>query len=176
MNKFYLIVPTILLAAFIFCYGQFSQQYAAKVAQEQAEVARQAELDKEAKQRAAEKATEEARKLEQSQREADERAEAQREQEYQNKKKAVTDEMDKYKQEADSLSQQADTLQKQLDSLYAAHEQASRKLFNLQKEVERERIARRDADMEIQRAYEMVTQKVAGSSLANYTPPPAPAQ
>ncbi|MGA3006400.1 MAG: hypothetical protein ABSE59_00765 [Opitutaceae bacterium] len=176
MNKFYVIAPIVLLGAFIFYYSQFSAQEKIKQEQRAEAAAEKATLDQEAKEEATKKAAAEAQVLQQKQRDEDEHAEQEREQKFQNDLKAVTDETNKYKDEADELAQQTATLQTQLDSLQAAHEKASIDLFNLQKKIELEKVARRDADMEIERTYDMVTQKVAASSLANYTPPPAPAQ
>jgi len=176
MNKFYLIVPIVLLGGFIFFYSQFNAQEKIKQDQAAAVAAEKAKQDQELKDEAEKKSAEEAQVLQQKQREADEHDEQVREQKFQDDLKTVTDETQKYKDQADQLAETAAGLQTKLDSLQAAHETASRELFDLEKQIELAKIAKRDADLEIQRTYDMVTQKVAASPLATYTPTPAPAQ
>ena len=89
-------------------------------------------------------------------------------------KQKMVDETATSQQEADSYAKQAADLQTQLASLQADHEKLSRELFDLQKQVELAKIDRRNADLEIQRTYDEVTQKIAASSLT-YVPPSATA-
>jgi chromosome segregation ATPase len=173
MNKFYIIVPIVVLAAFIAYYSQFTKQQAVI---EQKEL--QAKIDddnakKEQAEAATAKAIADAHARKEAQDAEDARQEAEHLAKYEASKQKLADETAKFQQEADGYAKQAADLQAQLDSLQASHDKASRELFDLQKQVELEKIDRRDADLEIQRTYDMVTQKVAASSLTYVPPPPA---
>ena len=173
MNKFYLIVPIIALAAFIAYYTQYSKDLAHREqiqAEQQAAAARQEALDK---QKAIEKAAADAEARAEAQREADAKAEAEHLQKWQDSMKQMADEKAKYQASADNYAKQVADLDLKLDQLHNDHAKASRDLFDMQKQVELLKITRREAELEIQRTYDMVTQKVTASTLANFTPPAA---
>ena len=174
MNKFYLIIPVVLLVVFCVYYRQFSVQEDIIAAQKAHDAELQAAADAKAKQAAIEKATAEAQAREQAQRDAEAKQEADHLAKFEANMQSLADETAKFQQEADSYARQAADLQTKLDSLQADHEKLSRDVFDLKKQVELAKIDRRSADLEIQRTYDMVTQKITASSLT-YVPPPAPA-
>ncbi len=172
MNKFYLIVPIVLLGVFSIYYRQFSAQQEVIALRKIHDDAVKADADAKSKKDAIDKAMADAAAREEAQRAEEARQEAEHAEKIEASKQKLADETAKFQQEADSYSKQAAELQAQLDSLQAAHESSSREVFELQKQVELEKIDRRTADLEIQRAYDMVTQKVAASSLTYVPPPP----
>jgi chromosome segregation ATPase len=175
MNKFYLIIPVVLLAVFIARYSQFTNQFAqAELVKAHEKQLADAEVEKN-KAEAIERATADARARKEAQDAEDARLEAEHLAKFEASKQKLADQTAKFQQEADSYAKQATDLQAQLDSLQATHEKASQELFDLQKQIELAKIDRRDADLEIQRTYDMVTQKVADSSLT-YAPPPPTAE
>ena len=172
MNKYYFIVPTILLVGFIFLYRGAT-----------AEMNRKAEIQLAAKK--AEKAVEEARRLEVekiAQADAEKRQKV-REQEEKTKllkkEKDYTDAMAKLKHESDGYAAESDKLSKEAADLEIAlvngrilRDKTSRESFELSKQVELAKINRRNAELEIQRLIEMVGSKAGASTLAAMPPPP----
>ncbi len=171
MNKFYFIIPVVLLVAFVAYYSQFSKEFAHREQVKAEQLAKVKAEEEQKKQEAIAKAAEEAHQREEAQRAADAAAEAERRAKWDADNQKIVDETADYQQKADVYARQAADLGVQLDSLRNTHDQASRDLFNLQKEIELAKIDKRNADLEIQRTYDMVTQKVAASTLANYAPP-----
>jgi hypothetical protein len=174
MNKFYIIVPIVLLLAFGFYYRQFSAQEDVIAAQKAHDAAIAAAQVEQAKEDAMKKALADTEAREQAEREEEASQEADHLAKFEASKQKLADETANFQQEADSYSKQATDLQAQLDSLQATHETLARDVFELQKQVELAKIDRRNADLEIQRTYDIVTQKVADSALTK-TPAPAAA-
>jgi 16S rRNA G1207 methylase RsmC len=160
MNKFYIIVPVVLLGAFLFFYQGALKTMDAKAKAKQEEAARKkdeedrrrAELDK--------KASEDARRR-QEERETEERKKTEK------KEKDYADTMKQLKKEAQEL-------EVQLANLRSQKEKANTEAFALAKEVENAKITRRNAELEIQRMVDMVAQRVGASSFAQMPPPPPP--
>jgi len=172
MNKFYLIVPIVLLGVFCVYYNQFSTQLA--VTEHQKALAAQAAAAQveQNHQAAMQKAQADAQALEEAQRAEEARQEAEHLAKFEASKQKLADETASFQQEADSYAKQAADLQAQLNSLQTDHDKLSREVFELQKQVELAKIDRRTADLEIQRTYDMVTQKITASPLT-YAPPAA---
>ena len=172
MNKFYLIVPIVLLGVFCVYYHQFSVQVAVQAAAAKAaQKAHDAQVEQEQAGHRHRKSPTIAR-AGKSQRDEEARQQAEHLAKFEASKQKLADETAKFQQEADSYSKEAADLQAKLDSLEATHEKLARELFDLQKQIELAKIDRRDADLEIQRAYDEVTQKVSASSLTFAPPPP----
>lgn len=175
MKKFYIIAPLVLTIGFMFYYIDFSKRYEAEqvaVAIEQkqiedAEIARKKENERMAKadadRRSAERAAEEARK------DADRRAK------WEEQGAEIARSTAQYDADAEKFSKQAADLEIQLLELRGRKEQASSEAFELAKRVELARIAKRNAELEIQRMTEMIARRAAQSSLtrvaATATPP-----
>lgn len=172
MNKTYIIVPVVLLAIFMVFYFNFSKEAEIK---EAARIEREA---LEAEQKAAEKRAAEARAKEDADRRAAERdaEEARKEAERRAKWDAVGREIaeatQKYNAEADRYAKQAAQLEMQLLELRNQKQKAAAEAFELQKQVGLAQIAKRNAEMEVQRMTEMVSRRAAESAL---TRPPATA-
>lgn len=172
MNKFYLLVPAILLVGFFPLYRAASAKMTAaeEAKKEQAaltaktEEARRHELDLKAEADA---------KARQEERDAQERErDAKKKTDYADAMRRLTEERATYSAEAAKYSAEVATLEKQLADLRTQKETASREAFELTRQVELPKIERRTAELEVQRTYAMVASRVAASSLAN---PPAPA-
>ena len=175
MNKFYVILPIFLLIAFGVYYTQIAQpaMKAAVVAAEKrqaeiqaAEDAHRAEIER--------KSQEDARRA-QAERDAKSRAaqeKARLEKEAQDK--AIRDETAKFEDEAARLTKEIAALERDIATLREKREQTNRESFELAKQVELAKIDRRTAEMDLQRMYEMVAQKVTDSSLTRMPPAPPP--
>jgi chromosome segregation ATPase len=175
MNKFYIIVPLVLLGVFIFFYRGALDD----MARRDAEKARLAQIEKEKddarRKEIEERAAADARKR-QEEREAVERAKEEKKQrEYNEGMRALTEEAERYIAEADRNAKEAADLEIQLGELRNQRDRVNREVFELAKQVELAKIDRRNAELEIQRMVDMVAQRVGASSLAA-AQPPAPAQ
>jgi len=137
---------------------------AAKKAEEIRKAAIETKAREDAQKRTAQRAAEEARK------------EAEKVAKWEADGKKIQETTDQYNAEADLSAKKAADLEVQLSALRMAKEKVNREAFELSKEVERKKIARRDAELEIQRTTTMVANKAAESSLVRVPvmPPPAP--
>jgi chromosome segregation ATPase len=174
MNKFYVIFPAVLLLVFAVYYIQVAkpemaeQEAAAKQKvsdQEAADAARRADIEKKAQVDAQvqQHAREERDRLKQEKARHD-REEADRQ---------IADETAKFENEAASLTKQISDMEKEISNLRTKREDLSREVFGAAAKVELAKIDRQNAELEIQRMYGMVAQRVNDSFLAKL-PPPAP--
>jgi len=174
----YLIFPGIMLALFLAVYVTHKKEAeqrdlarAQKVAEDQAATDKkrkenEAKAAKDAKERqlaneADQKAKEDGRLAKQA---ADD--------------KKVKDETNAALARGDKAAKESAALEIELDTLHKAKDKASRDAFDTAKNVELTRIAKRNAELEIQRMTEMVSRKTQESFLARLppVPPPAPAK
>jgi hypothetical protein len=169
----YLIFPGVLLAGFLVIYFSHKEKAEAKERAHVAEVAKRKAEDDEKKKVAEAKAREDAKKR-QDERDAEEKK---KEQEKAAKQaaddKKVKDQTAEYTAKADAAAKEVAQREIELDRLRKEKDKTSRETFDLAKQVELTRIARRNAELEIQRMTEMVTRRASESSLTR--PPPAPA-
>lgn len=173
----YLIFPGIMLAAFLVFYMSHKKEA------EQKEIAMKAKAETERieaekkKKEAEQKAREDARKR-QEEREAEERKKEEEKAAKQAKDdKMVRDQIAEYTAKADAAQKQVNALEIELDRLRKEKDRVSRETFDLAKQVELTRIARRNAELEIQRMNEMIVRRASESSLVRPPPvPPAPAR
>ena len=172
MNKFYIIVPVVLLGVFLFFYNGALKEMAAREEQKKAQLA-EAKATEDARRADIErKAAEDARKR-QAEREAEERAkEAKKIKDYEDAMKQLKDEADKYAAEADGYQKETNALELQLNELRSTKEKTNREAFELAKQVELAKVNRRNAELEIQRMIEMVGSKVGVSTALTVLPPP----
>lgn len=169
----YLVIPGALLAVFIFFYSGAVKEMDAK-----AKAKAEAKLlaDKEEADRKAvieRKATEDAERRQKEREAADAAKEAKKEADYQAVMKQLRDEAADYNVQADKLAKEVADLENAISQSRANKEKLNRETFDLAKQVELAKIARRNAEMEIQRMVEMTGKKVATSSIALPPPPPA---
>lgn len=166
MNKFYFIVPALLLGGFIFLYRGASAEMklkeetvlAQRKAEKAAEDARRAEVEKIA-QADAEKRQREREKEELAKQEK-------KEKDYRDGMAKLKKETDGYLAEADKLAKEAAELEIALVNGRTLRDKTNRESFEISKQMELAKINRRSAELEIQRLIEMVGNKAASSSLA----------
>jgi len=127
-----------------------------------AEIEAKARAD--AEKRAADRAADEAKK------------EAEKVAKWEAEGKKIQDATDKYNAQAEASAKQAAEMEIELSALRAAKEKLNREAFDLAKQVERGKIDRRTAELEIQRTVEIIARKAAESSLTrvNVVAPPPP--
>jgi len=173
----YLIVPAILMVGFVFVYLSHVEKTHAKEAKQKADmVAKKAEDDRKKKE-AEDKARADAKKR-QDEREAEEK----RKEDEKIAKQRADDEKVRaataeFQNKANASAKLIEQREKELDGLRKERDRLNRETFDIAKQVELARIARRNAELEIQRMTEMVTQRAANSSLTRPpTLPPAPAK
>lgn len=173
MNKFYIIVPVVLLGVFAFLYSGALKDMAAK--EHAKEVAMEARRADEAKRKAEIEAKASAEsKARQEQRDAEEAAKVKkREDDYAAVMKTLNDDTTKLTTESDALAKEAADLEIQIATTRTEKEKLNREALEIAKQVELAKINRRNAELEIQRMVAMVGQKVGGGALA--TPPKLPA-
>jgi chromosome segregation ATPase len=174
MNKFYVILPVVLLIAFgVYFFKVAQPEMAAKVLADQQRVAEEKAAEDAHRKEIETKAQEDARKAQavRDEKEHQRQEKAQRDKDEQDRK--VLDETTKYENEADRLSKQIANLEIEITNLRNKREDMNHEVLELAKKVELTKINRRNAELEIQRMYEMVAQKVAASSLTQAPPPPA---
>lgn len=165
MNKFYIIVPILMLVVFGFIYKDFSTKYAiqmeeeaAALAAEEAEAAAQkAEAERKAKEdadrRTAEREAEEAAKL------------AKRLADWEAKGAEIAKATAEFNAEADKLAAEAAELELQLRAVRNERDTKAGEAFDLTKKVEMARISKRTAELEIQRMTAMLSKRAEESSM-----------
>ena len=171
----YLIFPGVMLAGFLVFYMSHKKAAEEKEAAHKIRVAKEKDDADKKKKEAEAKAREDAKKR-QDDREAEEKKkddEKAAKQAADDKK--VRDQTAEYTAKGDAAAKQASQLERELDRLRKEKDKTSRETFDLQKQVELARIARRNAELEIQRMTEMVSQRAAASALTRPPmPPPLP--
>ncbi len=86
--------------------------------------------------------------------------------------KEVKDATNKALAEGDKFAKEVAKLEIDLDTLHKAKDKASREAFDLAKQVEQAKVAKRNAEFEIQRMTEMISRRASDSSLTRMPPPP----
>lgn len=166
MNRFYVIVPIVLIALFSFFYWQHMKTAAEKEHAREEQIAHEkAEAD--AKKKVAEqKAAEDARKRDQE-REAEEKKKAEdRKAKYDADIKKIRDDIAKYTAQANDFAKQSAKLDQDLANSRAAKDKANREAFDLHKQVERAQVEKRTAEFEIQRLTDMIARRATESQMA----------
>ncbi len=166
MNKFYFILPVVLMISFGVYYTQIAQPEMKAAVVRAQKIQEEKDRAEEAHRREIElKSQEDARRV-QAERDAKTKAaqeKARAEKEAQDR--AVREETAKFENEAARLTQQISDLEREIAALRAKREQVNQESFELAKQVELAKIDRRTAEMDLQRMYEMVAQRVTDSSL-----------
>ncbi len=176
MNKFYVISPLILCAIFGFFYYGFIQQQDVKIAAEKAKKEQVAAEEKKKKDDAEAKARADADERVKKREEETAKKDAERRAKWDNQGKEIADSTAKYNSEAERAAKQVTELDTQLADLRKKKEVAGREAFELQKAVELARIAKRNAELEIQRLHAMVAKRASESGAAQIPPPPVVAK
>jgi predicted RNase H-like nuclease (RuvC/YqgF family) len=173
MNKFYVIFPTVLLIAFGLYYTQIAKPEMAEQERIAADkVAQQAAVDEARRQAIEAKAGADAQVQQQAreQRDREKQEKALREREEQDRQVAA--ETAKFESEAASLTRQIADMDRQVTDLRAKKENLTKEVFDAAARVELAKIDRRNAELEVQRMYGVVAQKVGESFLTKLPPPP----
>ena len=166
----YIIFPSIMLAGFLVIYFSYKEESEARERAHIAQVEKEKTEAEEKKRIAEAKAREDALKR-QEEREAEEKRKADEKAAKQAADdKKVRDQTAEFTAKGEAAAKQVAALQAERDNLRKEKDRTSRETFDLAKQVELARIARRNAELEIQRMTEMVMRRVAESSL---TRPPA---
>lgn len=166
MKKFYALVPLVLMALFVVYYMSFSKTYAEREAEQAAEKQRiaDAEAEKKAEAERVAKADADRRTAERAAEEA--RKEAEKRKKWEDQGREIADATARFNTEADKFAKQSAELEIELLNLRGQKEKAGREAFDLAKRVEEARIAKRNAELEIQRMTEMIARRAAESSMA----------
>jgi len=170
----YVIFPTVMLGVFLFFYFAEAKQAEIKEKQRSAELAKQKADDAEKKRIAEEKARVDSAKRQAERAAEDAKREADKLAKWQAEGKRIQDDTDKSVADADRYAKQVAELEIQLDSARKAKDKASREAFDLLKTVERSKVDRRNAEVEIQRLTEMVARRASDSSLTRVAGPATP--
>lgn len=170
----YVIFPTVMLGVFLFFYFAEAKQAEIKEKQRSAELAKQKADDAEKKRIAEEKARVDSAKRQAERAAEDAKREADKLAKWQADGKRIQDDTDKSVADADRYAKQVAELEIQLDSARKAKDKASREAFDLLKTVERSKVDRRNAEVEIQRLTEMVARRASDSSLTRVAGPATP--
>lgn len=170
----YLIVPGIMFAIFIAFYRGAVHNMEAREAHAKQVKAEKDAAEQKRKDEVDRKAQEDAAKRQKAQEEADRAKEAKKEADYQNVMNQLKREADDYSAQADKLAKEVADLDISISQTRSQKEKLNRETFDLAKEVELAKIARRNAEIEIQRMVEIAGKKVADTSIAIAPPPPLP--
>lgn len=171
MKKFYIIAPVVLLGLFIAYFMNFSKEQKVKETKKQEELAAIKAAEDKKKKETEDRAKADADERTKKRQEEEAKKEADKRKKWDDQGKEIADATAKYLADGKKYTAEVASLEKQLADLRAKKDAASREAFDLQKKVELALIAKRNAELEIQRMTEMVTRKASDSALAK---PPAP--
>ena len=176
----YLIFPGAMLAGFLVIYLSHVEKTHVKEKEAKAKIAEQ-KAEAESKKKVAEaKAREDAKKRTDERDALETKALQEKIAKQAANDKEVRDATAGYTAKADAAAKQVGAQEAELDRLRKEKDQTSRETFEIAKQVELARIARRNAELEIQRMTEMVVRRASDSSLTRPPviplPPPPPAK
>jgi len=166
MNRYYIIIPIVLMAVFI---------YFERGASKEAEVARQQQIElkakEEAKKLADKQALEAKAKIASEQRnaeriKAEQDKEEKRKADFQAKIQKLKDDAKRYTDSVELNTKLVASLEKELAAKRATRDSENRLVLDLAKKVEISKKARRAAELEVQRFTEMLSTKANESSMA----------
>jgi hypothetical protein len=168
----YLIFPGAMLGLFLVFFLSHQKESDARDKARAEIVAQKEAADKAKKQEAERKAQEDAKKR-QAEREAEEAAKlAAKVAKQAAADKEVSDDTKKAIDAGAASQKQLTKLEADLDALRKSKDKATREAFDLAKQVELAKVAKRNAEFEIQRTTEMVSRRASDSSLTRMPPPP----
>jgi|UniRef100_UPI00404A89D4 hypothetical protein len=162
---FYFIVPAAMLLVFSFFYLAHAKD--AEIQEQQRKEQIVLEKNKEADRKAAieEQARLDATKHAAQRETAAALKEAERLAKWEEEGREIQQTTDQYKREADQNAKKASALELELDTLHKLKEQTNSEVLALAKQVEQERINKRNAELEIQRKTENVVRRAESSAM-----------
>lgn len=168
----YVLAPAVMIAVFLFFFFDSRAEWEAKEKAHQEEVARlKAEADM--KKHAAELKAREDADRRNAERVAEEAKAAKEKQDrYNAEMQRIKDDTDRANAEAASYARQVSELTIELDTLHKQKDALTREDFELAKKVQLAEVARRNAELEIQRTVEMIADRADQSAMAKPPPPP----
>jgi hypothetical protein len=170
----YLAFPGVMLALFLVVWFAHEKDADARDKQRLEAKAKKLEDEKQAKAAAEKKAREEAAQRQKEREEEDRKKEDERRAKQAKADKEVKDAYDAAVAEGDRYQKELNNLEVELDRLHKAKDLASRQAFDLAKQVELARVAKRNAELEEQRMTDMIARRAAESTMAAMPPPPPP--
>jgi hypothetical protein len=169
VNKLYVFVPLILLVAFGGVYVMHSKDSAAKAVAAAAETERAAAVEAAKKAEAERQAREDAERRSAERLAEEKRKEDERAARWEAASQQIADDTAGFLAQAERHFAEVRALEARLAALRSERDRASQAAFDLAKEVEAARIAKRNAELEIQRLVEMTARR-AGTTLAGTSP------
>lgn len=165
MNKLYIIVPLVLALAFGGLYVSHSKHAAEKAAVAKAEAEEKARVAAEQKAEAERQAREDAERRTREREAEEKKKEEEKAAKWAAQGKQIADETARYEELAKQHTAELKELEAKLAALRAEKEAAVRAGFDFDLDIEKARVAKRTAELEIQRLVEMTARK-AGTTLA----------
>ncbi len=167
MNRYYIIVPIVLMALFVYVERGASKETHDK---EQAKIA--AEVKRKEDEAAKKKELEDKAKIDSERRNAerlkeDQERDAKKKREYAEKIQKLKDDVKKYTDDVDLNKKKVAQLEKELADKREQHDAENRAVFEFAKKVELSKKLRRDAELEVQRYNEILSRRASESILAN---------
>lgn len=173
MSKFYVIIPVFFLIVFGVYYSQVAKpQMEAQVQAKEQQIQKEKDEEEAHRKEIETKAAEDARKAQAARDEKEKQRLDRLQRQKEEQDRLVRDETAKYENEAAKLSKDIAAMELQIADLRNKREATNRDVLELSKKVELAKIDRRNAELEIQRMYDMVAQKIDNSFLARMPPPP----
>ncbi|HVS52196.1 MAG TPA: hypothetical protein VHD62_07550 [Opitutaceae bacterium] len=170
----YLVFPGALLGLFLIFYFSHEKEATKREEDRAVAVAKKQAEDKAQKEKAEATAKEAAAKRQAEREEEERKKEEDRRAKQKKIDDQIRDETDAALADADKSQKQVNALELQLDQLHKQKDQLSREAFDLAKQVELARVARRNAELDEQRWTEMIARRAADTRMAQMPPPPAP--
>ncbi len=166
MNRYYLIIPIVLMAVF-FYFERGASKEADLRKLEQVEAKKQEEEKKLAERRALEEKAKLDSEKRAKDREAEDKAkEEKRRNDFAAKIQKLKDEAKKFTDETEVNNRKVAEMEKDLAAKRALHESENRLVLDLAKKVEITRKARRVAELEVQRMTEMLAKRASDAAMA----------
>ena len=168
----YFVAPAIMLVIFTFFYFAHAEEVAEKTRIREQVEEEKAQVESDRKARIEEQARVDAMARAAKSKAKAAKKEADRIAKWNNDSQEIEDKTNAHKAEADKHAKAISELEIQLDSLHKAKATSTAEQLNLAKKVEVARIARRNAELEIQRKTEAMVRRAEKSSVTQIPPPP----
>jgi chromosome segregation ATPase len=168
----YVLFPTALLGIFLFYYFASKAETEAREKVHREQVAREVADANQKKALAEAKARDDAerRNVERAAEEA--KAAKDKEEKYNSEMARIKSETDRENASAEQYAKQVSELTIELDNLHKQKDSLTREDFDLAKKIELAEVARHNAEMEIQRYTEMISNRADQSMMVKMPPPP----